>query len=106
MMKPGTRVRLPECMRPYLAGREPSHVMTGTIRGVDDYGESYAVEMDGSWQIGHLCRTTAGVPLVPSRKGWWFRIRTDVSDALMPIETSKFEIAVADYISREIGGQS
>lgn len=104
LIRPGTRVRLPAYtkgfQRPEASGRLPM----GTVRGVDDSGKFYAVEFDEKTMVtGHGCTRGDGTNMTQSGRGWWFNI-VDPKDALIPIETSKFESAVAQYIAREIGG--
>src|SRR3977135_4465689 len=104
LLKNGTRVRLPRHMREWQTRRgEP---LIGTIRGIDDRGMHYAVEFDkGTMGVGHQCSRYDGTYMTASGRGWWFDIvPLHPEDALVPIETSKFESAVADYIAREIGG--
>lgn len=104
LIKVGRRVKIPDYMRDYavIGGKGE---MTGVVRGMDDTGECYAVEFDGKqMSVGHVCLKLNGIQLVPSARGWWFQKNPPRGDqALMPIDTSPFLMAVADYVSREMG---
>lgn len=107
LLKPGTRVKLPNYMGDFRSHAvRKGEPLVGTVRGVDEGGLHYAVEFDpGTMAVGHGCGRNDGTQMIRTGHGWWFDIvPRDSKDALVPIETSKFEIAVADYVAREIGG--
>lgn len=103
LIKVGRRVKIPDYMKDYaVLGTEGE--ITGVVRGVDAKGQCYAVEFDGRpMVIGHSCSVPDGTFMVPSGHGWWFQINPPRREqALQPIDTSPFLMAVADYVSREM----